>query len=196
MINFSTCFPGWTSKKTKRLRSKAEAVKQKVKTLAKDIYENHFKVAQSTPRGVVAKLKSIVDSMTKAGQMQIMVQESWGQVLMESMTELSELLKDENTVSAYELHSSGLIQALLKMFAIETKNKKSTRMQRQRVEIFKKVFCSQKIVAESLVKKLIAVTESIEKLPIYLYDNSVNSGYGLQILTRRLRFRLERAPGM
>ena len=68
-------------------------------------------------------------------------------------------------------------------------------MQRQRVEIFKKVFCSQVEVATALIKKLIAVTESIEKLPIYLYDNSVNSGYGLQILTRRLRFRLERAPG-
>ena len=68
-------------------------------------------------------------------------------------------------------------------------------MQRHRVDIFKKVFCSQKEVATAMIKKLIAVTESIEKLPIYLYDNSVTSGYGLQILTRRLRFRLERAPG-
>ena len=64
-------------------------------------------MAQSTPRGVVAKLKTIVDSMTKAGQMQIMVQESWGQILLEALQELAELLHDENTVSAYELHSSG-----------------------------------------------------------------------------------------
>ena len=56
---------GWTSKKTKRLRSKAEAIKQKVKTLAKDIYDSHFKVAQSKPRGVVAQLKDIVDDMAK-----------------------------------------------------------------------------------------------------------------------------------
>ena len=68
-------------------------------------------------------------------------------------------------------------------------------MQRQRVEIFREVFCKQEDIATSLVKKLIAVLESIEKLPIYLYDNSTSSGYGLQILTRRLRFRLERSPG-
>ena len=186
---------GWTSKKTKRLRSKAEAIKQKVKTLAKDIYDNHFKVAQSTPRGVVAKLKSIVECLSKAGQMQILQDPNWQPVLREALEELARLLEDENTVSAYELHSSGLIQALLKMFAIECKNKKSAKLQRQRVEIFKKVFRSDPEVASQLVKKLIAVTESIEKLPIFLYDNSVNSGYGLQILTRRLRFRLERAPG-
>ena len=100
--------------------------------------------------------------------------------------------------SAFELHSSGLIQALLKMFAIESKNRKSGKMQRQRVELFRKVFCHGDVeddLATALVKKLISVLENIEKLPIYLYDNSVNSGYGLQILTRRLRFRLERAPG-
>ena len=186
---------GWTSKKTKRLRSKAEAIKQKVKTLAKDIYDNHFKVAQSTPRGVVAKLKGIVECLSKAGQMQILADPNWQPVLREALEELARLLEDENTVSAYELHSSGLIQALLKMFAIECKNKKSAKLQRQRVDIFKKVFRSDPEVASQLVKKLIAVTESIEKLPIFLYDNSVNSGYGLQILTRRLRFRLERAPG-
>lgn len=46
----------------------------------------------------------------------------------------------------------------------------------------------------ALVRKLVAVLESLEKYPIYLYDLP-NSGYGLQILTRRLRFRLERAAG-
>ena len=108
------------------------------------------------------------------------------------------LLKDENIVSAYELHSSGLIQSLLQMFAVESKNKKSIRLQRHRVEVFRNVFGIAQDdfnLAAALVKKLIAVLESIEKLPIYLYDNSTSSGYGLQILTRRLRFRLERAPG-
>lgn len=43
------------------------------------------------------------------------------------------------------------------------------------------------------MRKLISVLESIEKLPVLLYDSG--AGYGLQILTRRLRFRLERAAG-
>ncbi len=46
----------------------------------------------------------------------------------------------------------------------------------------------------ALVRKLVAVLESLEKLPVFSYD-SPSSGYGLQILTRRLRFRLERASG-
>lgn len=81
--------------------------------------------------------------------------------------------------------------------------------------------CSRPAVA--LVRKLIAVLESIERLPLHLYDTP-GSSYNLQvtfhlslelckpspsphaqrpitrvclhqILTRRLRFRLERAPG-
>ena len=72
------------------------------------------------------------------------------------------------------------------------KNRKSVKMQKARIEVFRKNF---QIAENALVKKLVAVLETIEKLPIYLYDNSVNSGYGLQILTRRLRFRLEKASG-
>jgi len=45
---------GWANKRTKRgARGKSEAVKQKIKTLAKDIYEKHFKAAQSQPRGKI-----------------------------------------------------------------------------------------------------------------------------------------------
>lgn len=80
-----------------------------------------------------------------------------------------------------------------------------------------RALCSRPAVA--LIRKLIAVLESIERLPLHLYDtpgslyNLQVSGAGLlirlcvcplsdklnacapQILTRRLRFRLERAPG-
>ena len=42
---------GWANKKTKRMRGKSEAVQQKVKTTARDIYEKYFKAAQSQPRG-------------------------------------------------------------------------------------------------------------------------------------------------
>ncbi len=38
-------------------------------------------------------------------------------------------------------------------------------------------------VVMELVRKLVSVLESIEKLPVLLYDHT-SSGYGLQILTR------------
>lgn len=46
--------------------------------------------------------------------------------------------------------------------------------------------------ANILVQKLVLVLESKEKLLILLYDSPIG-GYGIQILTKRLRFRLERA---
>ncbi|XP_035233746.1 LOW QUALITY PROTEIN: E3 ubiquitin-protein ligase HECTD1-like, partial [Stegodyphus dumicola] len=76
----------------------------------------------------------------------------------------------------------------------------SNKLQNDRVAVFKKCFSEQvssvsnTLPSVALVQKLVAVLESIEKLPVYLYDTN-GSGNGLQILTRRLRFRLERAPG-
>lgn len=67
--------------------------------------------------------------------------------------------------------------------------------QKQRVTKFKECFFKinqdgiNRNTANMLVQKLVLVLESIEKLPTLLYDG----GYGIQILTKRLRFRLERA---
>ena len=57
---------GWTGRKSKKFRSKTEAVKLKVKELAREIYDQYFKVAQATPRGVVAKLCNIVSQLEAA----------------------------------------------------------------------------------------------------------------------------------
>lgn len=67
------------------------------------------------------------------------------------------------------------------------------------IEVFKDVFKDTEVdgmpasPCVSLVRKLIAVLELIEKLIVHQYD-SVGSGYALQSLTRRLRFKLERHP--
>ena len=68
--------------------------------------------------------------------------------MVSALDELTDILSDESNVSAFELHSSGLVQVLLKLFATaaggnsyETRAaKKSAKLQRQRVEIFKKCF--------------------------------------------------------
>lgn len=48
--------------------------------------------------------------------------------------------------------------------------------------------------AVQLVRKLVSVLESSEKLSLYIYDPA-GIGSGLQILSRKLRLRLERAAG-
>ncbi|XP_063240551.1 E3 ubiquitin-protein ligase HECTD1 isoform X2 [Bacillus rossius redtenbacheri] len=200
---------GWTGKRGKRLRSKIEALKQKVKVQAQEIYEKYFKAAQAQPRGVVAKLGNIVAQIERACQKQHTNNRegagAWRQMLVQALAELTQLLREEGVASAYELQSSGLVQALLSLLSTSCwdeglHSRKTSRLQKQRVGCFKDCFKEQETEsgmvnsADILVHKLVSVLESIEKLPVYLYDTP-GSGYGLQILTRRLRFRLEKAPG-
>uniref|UniRef100_A0A1Y1M238 E3 ubiquitin-protein ligase n=1 Tax=Photinus pyralis TaxID=7054 RepID=A0A1Y1M238_PHOPY len=204
-----TSLAGWSNKKGKRLRSKTEATKQKVKNLANTVHEQYFKAAQAQPRGVVAKLGNIVAHLERACQKQCSYSNNrdgghtWKDILCNALDELTQILQEDGVVSAYELHSSGLVQALLSLLATSywdqgLKSNKMSKFQKQRVQLFKQCFKEKSNEEQNslaiLVHKLIAVLESIEKLPVYLYD-SPGSGYGLQILTRRLRFRLEKASG-
>lgn len=198
---------GWTNIRKKKLRSKAEAQKYQVKNLSRDLYNRFFKAAQSVPRGSVAALSNIVRKIEEALEEQCSPGErssTWQEKLRIALVELADVLGNDNVISAYEIHSSGLVQALA---AVLSKSywetgmvrNKASKYQKQRINIFKEcIFKSQDEIAERtvahvLVQKLVSVLESIEKLPVLLYDSPVG-GYGIQILTKRLRFRLERAP--
>ncbi|MCL4123040.1 UNVERIFIED_CONTAM: hypothetical protein GTU68_018940 [Idotea baltica] len=149
---------GWTGRRGKRFRSKIEAMKQKVKNQAKDVYEKYFKAAQTQPRGVVAKLGNIVAQIERACQKQLSSNRSsneWIDILRESLVDLVSLLLNENTISAFELHSSGLVQALMGLLAPEagsnqfsdlgdfnrpTTQKRLTKLVKQRRNVFKSCF--------------------------------------------------------
>ncbi|XP_067621577.1 E3 ubiquitin-protein ligase Ufd4 isoform X2 [Eurosta solidaginis] len=200
---------GWsTGKNKKKIKTKTEVQKTQVKSLARDIYNKYFKAAQAVPRGAVAKLTSIVKQIEVALEEQRLSPHSnWQEKLRTPLTELAQLLHEDGVVSAYEMHSSGLVQALV---AVLSKNywdnglsrSKVNKMLKQRINIFKQCIFDAKLpigvdtrnntTASILVQKLVAVLESTEKLPIYMYD-APGASYGLQILTKRLRFRLERA---
>ncbi|KAG7160057.1 E3 ubiquitin-protein ligase HECTD1-like [Homarus americanus] len=189
-----------------------------VKGLARDVYDKYFKAAQTQPRGVVAKLGNIVAQIERACQKQVSNKGSgeWPEILRAAVEDLVTLLRDESTVSAYELHSSGLVQALLTLLSPDTTHhlpddnrqfsqRRVNKMIKQRRNVFKSCFMD-KVDEESatistsvspgtqLVRKLVSVLESSEKLPLYIYDVP-GAGSGLQVLSRRLRFRLERAAG-
>jgi E3 ubiquitin-protein ligase HECTD1 len=129
--------------------------------------------------------------------------------LKTALDELSRLLRDESLVSAYELHSSGLVQALIRLFTSDherdhdaffgkSSRRRHAAMLQQRLEVLKSVLKERNIddycvnPGRALVKKLVSVLETIEKLPVLLYESS-GANYGLQVLTRRLRFRLEKS---
>ncbi|XP_064604069.1 LOW QUALITY PROTEIN: E3 ubiquitin-protein ligase HECTD1-like [Liolophura sinensis] len=196
----------WAGKRSKKFRSKVDAIRTKAKCLARELYSHYFKAAEATPRGVVAKLKNIVQRLESACAQQISQMTSpegrlhWQEEMFRALGDLTVLLRDEHTVSSYELHSSGLVQTLLNCLnnnVADPSPKASRKKTAERVNIFKKAFMEKEGMVPSavaLVRKLIAVLESIEKLPVYSYDVP-GAGYGLQILTRRLRLRLERSAG-
>ncbi|XP_053697436.1 E3 ubiquitin-protein ligase Ufd4 isoform X2 [Sabethes cyaneus] len=208
---------GWINTKKKKMRSKAEAQKYQVKNIARDLYNRYFKAAQAVPRGAVAKLCTIVRQIecgleeqcaprTSSLQVRAQLQQTgggstWQEKLYNALNDLVQLLNEDGVISAYEMHSSGLVQALV---AVLSKNywelgmnrSRANKYQKQRISIFKKCMYGDskngKNTASILVQKLVSVLESIEKLPVYMYD-SPGGSYGLQILTKRLSFRLERA---
>ncbi|XP_071078576.1 E3 ubiquitin-protein ligase HECTD1-like isoform X2 [Haliotis cracherodii] len=196
---------GWGGKKSKKLRSKVDAIRSKVKSLARELYEDYFKAAEATPRGVVAKLCGIVQQLESSCAKQISQIKctngdvTWRQEMRSALEELVSLLKDEHTISSFELYSSGLVQTMLNVLnnnIEDIQTKESKKRTKDRINIFKTVFHEKESVAPAiqLTRKLISALESIEKLPVFTYDLP-GSGYGLQILTRRLRFRLERSTG-
>lgn len=205
---------GWSMQRKKKIRSKVEVQKVQVKNKARDLYNRYFKAAQAVPRGAVAKLAEIVAQMEQAVEEQCSTRAAlqiggeslarntaWQSKLRDAFVGLSDLLREDGVVSAYEMHSSGLVQALLTVLSKNGwENKISRKMlnklHKQRVALFKECIldghCKSPNTASILVQKLVSVLESTEKLPVYIYD-APGSGYGLQVLTKRLRFRLERA---
>ncbi|XP_032098503.1 E3 ubiquitin-protein ligase HECTD1 isoform X5 [Sapajus apella] len=196
---------GWTGKRGRKLKSKLEKTKQKVRTMARDLYDDHFKAVESMPRGVVVTLRNIATQLESSWELHtnrqcIESENTWRDLMKTALENLIVLLKDENTISPYEMCSSGLVQALLTVLnnSMDLDLKQDCSQLVERINVFKTAFSEneddESRPAVALIRKLIAVLESIERLPLHLYDTP-GSTYNLQILTRRLRFRLERAPG-
>jgi E3 ubiquitin-protein ligase HECTD1 len=69
----------------------------------------------------------------------------WREILQGALEELTQLLQEEGVVSAYELHSSGLVQALLSLLSTSCwdeglHSNKSSKLQKQRVRVFRSCF--------------------------------------------------------
>uniref|UniRef100_A0A3P8VUH5 E3 ubiquitin-protein ligase n=1 Tax=Cynoglossus semilaevis TaxID=244447 RepID=A0A3P8VUH5_CYNSE len=196
---------GWTGKRGRKLKSKLEKTKQKVKSMARELYDDHFKAVESMPRGVVVTLRNISTQLESSWELHtnrqcIEGENTWRDLMKTALENLIVVLKDENTISPYEMCSSGLVQALFTVLnnSVELDLKNDCKPLMERINVFKAAFSEneddESRPAVALIRKLIAVLESIERLPLHLYDTP-GSAYNLQILTRRLRFRLERAPG-
>uniref|UniRef100_A0A3B5L5Y6 E3 ubiquitin-protein ligase n=1 Tax=Xiphophorus couchianus TaxID=32473 RepID=A0A3B5L5Y6_9TELE len=182
---------GWTGKRGRKLKSKLEKTKQKVKSMARELYDDHFKAVESMPRGVVVTLRNIATQLESAWELHINRQclegeNTWRDLMKTALENLIVVLKDENTISPYEMCSSGLVQALFTVLSnsAEPDMKHDCKPLMERINVFKAAFSenedNESRPAVALIRKLIAVLESIERLPLYLYE-SPGSSYNLQV---------------
>ncbi|KAA8582413.1 hypothetical protein FQN60_009153, partial [Etheostoma spectabile] len=186
---------GWTGKRGRKLKSKLEKTKQKVKSMARELYDDHFKAVESMPRGVVVTLRNISTQLESAWELHtnrqcIEGENTWRDLMKTALENLIVVLKDENTISPYEMCSSGLVQALFTVLnnSVELDLKHDCKPLMERINVFKAAFSEneddESRPAVALIRKLIAVLESIERLPLHLYDTP-GSSYNLQVIIRQ-----------
>lgn len=161
-------------------KTKQEQMKHRTTELALHIYNEYLKNVTATnyTRSILNELTSIVDDLNN-------------DLNVKSFQKLKEFLLDKTSLSLYELSSSGLVGSLLKIFHnLLNQTSDETNLANERA----KLFCSTFLADDHphafhiLIRKLISILESIEKLPLFLYDTPSN--YGLQIFSKRFRLQL------
>uniref|UniRef100_UPI00358F4806 E3 ubiquitin-protein ligase HECTD1-like n=1 Tax=Myxine glutinosa TaxID=7769 RepID=UPI00358F4806 len=176
-----------------------------VRRMARKLHEGRFEAVESIPRGILLALRNIATRLECAWELHTSWKgrsgdNSWIKLMKAALEDLTVLLKEEKTICPHEMSSSGLIQALLTLLCNSNNKEHGSNCTKvlERIHIFKAAFKTDgdggSHLAKALVRKLISVLESIERLPLYQYDMP-GTVYNLQVLTRRLQLRLEKAPG-
>jgi len=196
----------WSGKPGRKYQSKKEQLRQKVGLFAHEMYSKYFKEAALGSYGAMGKLRAISSSLDNACKNVRFITPENEEQIYAGLKELRDLLKEESMLSSYEIQSSGLVTSLFNCLNKAPRSSLSSAQEKSSQdvsEIFKSVFgeipqhvhgdesMHQSSLAVALVRKLIAVLESTERLPVITYEHG-GSGSGLQVLLRRLRLRLER----
>jgi len=161
-------------------KTKQEQMKHRTTELALFIYNEYLKNVTPTnyTRSILNELKSIVDDLNN-------------DLNSKSFQKLKEFLLDKTSLSLYELSSSGLVSSLLKIFhGLLNQTSDEINLANERAKLFCSIFLSdeQPQAFHILIRKLVSILESIEKLPLFLYDTPSN--FGLQIFSKRFRLQL------
>ena len=167
--------------------SKQEQTKQRTSEIAYLIYNEYLKNISLNhyTRSILIELERIVNDLNNE------LNRNSNLTQFECIfQELKTFLLEKTSLSLYELSSSGLVSVLLKLFhdVFHSTNDQTY----QRAKLFCSIFLSdgqQSKAFQMLISKLISILESVENLPLFLYDAPFN--YGLQIFSKRFRFQIQ-----
>ncbi|VDK47623.1 unnamed protein product [Anisakis simplex] len=182
---------GWAARGGgRRLRFRAEAQKAKLQELAKELWDNYLKEARMRPRDALVQLQKASSSLQefceshKDGSMR-KSKLSEKQHVENCLRCVYEAITNETVLSTFELSISGIVSSLLSLLHVIQNNNES-----DAAILFRKVFSDNRSLT-SLVRKMVLVLETVEKFPQYLYDTPGGSSFGLQLLSRRIKLKLE-----
>ncbi|CAF2147618.1 unnamed protein product, partial [Rotaria magnacalcarata] len=164
-------------------KNKQDQTKQRTSEIASFIYNEHLKTFSPTnyTRSILTEFKLLVNDLNNELNLNSFDN------LKNLFEKLKNFLIEKTDLSIYELSSSGLVSVLLKVFHDLSLNDQA----KERAKLFCSIFLSdeQPHAFQVLIRKLISILESIEKLPLFLYDAPFN--YSLQIFSKRFRFQIQ-----
>ena len=171
-------------------------LKKEIFDLADKIFKDYILEAQYKPRDLALKLSNLVTKLNTSVSCQQQEESSeWKPLYVAALNDLKDVLMEDNRgISSYELSISGLVQALLNVFGGSADNSNKKVIERR--NIFAKLFdiepssSSSSPILVFLVKKLISLLETIDKLPLYLYD--APGSYNLQSFTKKFKLILNK----
>jgi E3 ubiquitin-protein ligase HECTD1 len=168
-------------------KDKQEQTKLRTTETALLIYNEYLKNFSPTnyTRSILIELQSIVNDLNNELNLNTFNN------LKNLFEKLKEFLLEKTSLSIYELSSSGLVSTLLKIFHDSLDQNNHLTLNDERAKLFCSIFLSdeQPQAFQILIRKLISILESIEKLPLFLYDAPFN--YGLQTFSKRFRFQIQ-----
>ena len=177
------------------VENKQKLLKKEIFDLAGKIFTDYILEAQYKPRDLALKLNNLVNQLNTSIELhqQNQLSSKWKELYSNALNDLKNVLnEDKRGISSYELSISGLVQALLN--ALGTTDSDNLTMERR--NLFVKLFDVENISSETptvlifLVKKLISLLETIDKLPLYLYDPP--GSYNLQSFTKKFKLILNK----
>ncbi|CAF3546281.1 unnamed protein product [Rotaria sordida] len=171
-------------------KNKQEQIKQRTSEIALFIYNEYLKnfSPKNYTRSILIEFQKLVNDLNNELNLNSFDK------LKNLFEKLKEFLIEKTNLSIYELSSSGLVSILLKIFqdlSYQNNHLSSNDYIYERAKLFCSIFLSdeQPQAFQILIRKLILILESIEKLPLFLYDAPFN--YGLQIFSKRFRFQIQ-----
>ena len=207
-----------SSKPPERLLFLEEPLRERARLLARRIYKFYMAGNENKPHGNVGRLRAIAERIDVACEQQSSDDPEWSAALAAPLLEFAALLQSEQSLSLYELQSSGIIQALLfclteagceehlcdrvRLFTAalgQSRSVEHTELAEEALSLLDDsnasslLEMSPPLPAVLLARKLVQALESREKFPLYAYDNNPPGNVqGFNMLSKRFKVRVER----